>query len=482
MLLPSHLKISRHGIFNFRIVLPAPIAIAIGQREIKRSLHTRCPIEAKGNAYELSARILPVIHRVRTIMTIDPNSIDPTKIKKLIVQGLTVDRKGTVRVDRMETSNDPKVMKQELKAFREEITEKMQNVRPPLNQEGLNLLEDIEGKPPRIKQSLKDAFSVYVQRFSAGGTEGSYNNTLNLFARLIGDENRMVHTITKGECQYVADALQLIRKNAQQLGVKIGTAKEIVKKPKRIPKKDRLSNSTINQHYQIIQQFFDWAIGSGRYTLPNPIEGIARLSVGDSRLSAEAFNDDELNKVFVAGEFEKAKRPHQFWVPLIGLFTGARANEIAMLRLQDLVKQDGIRCFAITHEPDADEPTRTKNRASRRKVPIHPRLLALGFDEYIKDLKSIKATRLFPYLPIDKKGKRDKNVSRDFNNGLLKRVRVHKPRTKVFHSFRDTCVAALAKGKLHEKYIAQWVGHSPRGMQSTSYLEKLPMDELSKLC
>ena len=61
MLLPSHLKISRHGVFNFRIVLPAPIAIAIGQREIKRSLHTRCPIEAKNNAYGLSARILPVI-------------------------------------------------------------------------------------------------------------------------------------------------------------------------------------------------------------------------------------------------------------------------------------------------------------------------------------------------------------------------------------------------------------------------------------
>ena len=331
MLLPSHLKISRHGVFNFRIVLPAPIAIAIGQREIKRSLHTRCPIEAKNNAYGLSARILPVIQRVRTIMAIDPNSYDPQDIKKLIVKGLAIDPKGVLRADYIKTSPDPKVAKQEMSTLRQLAKDTVAHAAGALNKQGQDLLEHIEGKPPRIKQSLKDAISVYAQRFSAGGTEGSYTNTLNLFARLIGDENRMVHTITKGECQYVADALQLIQKNAQQLGVKIGTAKEIVKKPKRVPKKERLSNSTVNQHYQIIQQFFDWAIGSGRYTLPNPIEGIERLSVGDSRLSAEAFNDDELNKIFSAKEFETAKRPHQFWAPLIALFTGARANEIAML-------------------------------------------------------------------------------------------------------------------------------------------------------
>lgn len=38
MLLASHLRRSRHGIFYFRIVLPAPIAAILGQRELVRSL------------------------------------------------------------------------------------------------------------------------------------------------------------------------------------------------------------------------------------------------------------------------------------------------------------------------------------------------------------------------------------------------------------------------------------------------------------
>ncbi|WP_367185328.1 DUF6538 domain-containing protein [Rugamonas sp.] len=41
MLLPSYLRRSRHGIYYFRIVLPDRLALALGQRELVRSLGIR---------------------------------------------------------------------------------------------------------------------------------------------------------------------------------------------------------------------------------------------------------------------------------------------------------------------------------------------------------------------------------------------------------------------------------------------------------
>ena len=479
MLLPSHLKTSRHGVFNFRVVLPAIIANVIGQREIKRSLHTRCPIEAKATAYGLSARILPILHRVKSIMAIDPNSIDTSNIKKLIVEGLVIDRSG-VRVKRMETSKNPKIMKQELAAFSENVGKKLGDFRSGLSPEDVDVLDAIEGKPPTHPTTLEDAFTIYLRRRPSLSTQKSYRHTLDLFARLIGDPKRMVHTVMKGECQTVNEALSLIPTNAEKKGMKLGTAKEIVKNPPKLPKNQMLSPSTVNQHLQIIEQFFDFAIKSGRYTLKNPIEDLERVDEEETTKGAEAFNDTDLKKIFNAAEFAKMTRPHQFWGPLIALFTGARSNEIAMLRLRDIIRQHGVRCFNITHDIDADEPTRTKNKVSRRLVPIHPRLWALGLDAYIKDLKNIGATRLFPHLPLDKKGKREKYLSRDFNEKLLPVVGVHQKRVKVFHSFRDTCIATLADAEIHEKYISQWVGHSAKSMQSISYIPKAPMNKLSK--
>ncbi len=52
-------------------------------------------------------------------------------------------------------------------------------------------------------------------------------------------------------------------------------------------------------------------------------------------------------------------------------------------------------------------------------------------------------TRLFPYLPMDALGKREKYISRDFNEKHLPAVGVHKLRCKVFHSFADPSPMAI---------------------------------------
>ena len=68
MLLASHLRRSRHGIFYFRIVLPDPIAAVLGQRELVRSLGIRSPKLARQSGYQLSLRLIPILERLQRIM------------------------------------------------------------------------------------------------------------------------------------------------------------------------------------------------------------------------------------------------------------------------------------------------------------------------------------------------------------------------------------------------------------------------------
>jgi len=88
MLLPSHLRRSRHGVYYFRIVLPDSIASVMGQRELVRSLGIRSPKLARVSGYQISLRLAPILERLKRIMAIDPNSIDPKHIKKLVLEGL----------------------------------------------------------------------------------------------------------------------------------------------------------------------------------------------------------------------------------------------------------------------------------------------------------------------------------------------------------------------------------------------------------
>lgn len=117
MLLPSHLRISRHGVYYFRVILPAPIAAALGQVEFVRSLGIRCPKLAKSNGYQIWAQISPLLNRLARLMSIDPKSIDPAQIRKMIVEGLKIGADGSFSATRIETSKNPLVARQEMEGL-----------------------------------------------------------------------------------------------------------------------------------------------------------------------------------------------------------------------------------------------------------------------------------------------------------------------------------------------------------------------------
>jgi len=56
-----------------------------------------------------------------------------------------------------------------------------------------------------------------------------------------------------------------------------------------------------------------------------------------------------------------------FWLPVLGLFTGCRIEELCQLHCSDVIQYDGIWCLDINDEGEK----RLKNKSSKRVVPLH---------------------------------------------------------------------------------------------------------------
>jgi integrase len=67
----------------------------------------------------------------------------------------------------------------------------------------------------------------------------------------------------------------------------------------------------------------------------------------------KTFSTDDLKKLFESVEYQKGFRePFQYWVPIIGLYTGARLEEICRLRVESFNVVDGINVIQIIPDDD----------------------------------------------------------------------------------------------------------------------------------
>ncbi|MEK9802904.1 MAG: site-specific integrase, partial [Curvibacter sp.] len=119
-----------------------------------------------------------------------------------------------------------------------------------------------------------------------------------------------------------------------------------------------------------------------------------------------AMRQDELVRLFAGPEYRSfATDPslkHCYWLPLIGLYTGARINEVCQLNPQcDIRQENGVWLFDITEDSDSDGRVKKtlKNASSHRKVPIHSELIRLGFLKHVEKLKEQGSQLLFPDWP-----------------------------------------------------------------------------------
>lgn len=199
--------------------------------------------------------------------------------------------------------------------------------------------------------------------------------------------------------------------------------------------------------------------------------------------SAEWFRAGQ-GSVTKAGSFHRWS-PYKTFVPLIGLLTGARINEICQLSLSDLREEaPGVWVFAITKSdldgidefdgiaetpaPMESKPAakRLKNANARRVVPVHSELIRLGLIDYRAALLAAGRRRLFPELKHDEIKGYGKAPTRWFSEYL---ARLGMPRNgrKVFHSFRHNVATTLQNDLAgRPAAVKQLLGHA-RGSDVT---------------
>lgn len=177
--------------------------------------------------------------------------------------------------------------------------------------------------------------------------------------------------------------------------------------------------------------------------------------------------------------------PSRIWLPLILLYSGARLNEIAQLKTKQIIKRDGVFVFNVKEE-DTDQ--NLKNESSTRKIPIHDKILELGFLEFLEAQKQNKVENLFSDLYYTKAKGYGQSFGKVFNKykrNWLERETLEKILNRQIlldlHSFRHTLASALRRGRVSEEHIGVMLGHELNqtqtyGKQAYDFLQS----ELSK--
>ncbi len=240
-----------------------------------------------------------------------------------------------------------------------------------------------------------------------------------------------------------------------------------------------ISYKTINKKLSDIRTFLKWCKENYNLIATNPAESFTPEVSQEERDEGEerrrSFTATELYAIFHSPLFSRCKslnrvhspgtvqcRDHRFWLPLVALFSGLRLGELKQLEFEDIVTFHGREALWVHRVSAHGHKKRVKNRASLRKVPIHPFLFQVGFSDYVKARKKESMDgRIFPMF----------RCSRLFNETLLQEVLHIKEPDTCLHSLRHNFKDALRNATSDLEARDRLCGHAVPGM-SAVYGEK----------
>ncbi|HIF5641179.1 TPA: site-specific integrase [Vibrio parahaemolyticus] len=333
--------------------------------------------------------------------------------------------------------------------------------------------------PLQCLAKYKEYKSSYVSEKSINGAVAKCQLVLNLI------DKRQLSSIRRSDAEKARQLLiQLpanIKKHSQFKGLTPIQAIELNKKLG-LP---AISSSSVKDYIQKCSSFFAWA-EQMEYTDLNPFKGFRFKNETKVSAAKNAYNKQQLNQIFSNRLFTKRtfKHSYQFWLPIIARLTGARINEICQLYKDDIQNIEGTWCISINLDtPDK----RLKTPNSARFIPLHPKIIELGFITYVD---SICSGRIFPELRLERDGYATAaskwygrfKTSLGFKKG------------HDFHSFRHTFANQLKNALVPAIVASELLGHSQRSISYDRYgkeldiktkliaIEKINVSDLDCLC
>ncbi len=409
----------RCGVYYFRLIVPLSWRDTVKKTEIRRSLRTKDVGVAREAALLLSARMEAYMANSKSKALTGEPSLHDKEQEMLRWMGDDAAHKMKVRIFKGGGAEIEADTLEEAKEARA-IVEEYAKTNSRAAQQAVAALPS-----SRCGTSLETARDKFLAErtttLSEFGTMPKLKGVLKAFIAFVGN----------------ADVAMVLPSNVLEYKQKMLA--------------DKKAATTINDHLVALTGFFDYCINNKiAAAMQNPARGLLIPGAHNKAESYEPFKLVEVQKIFQPALYVKnMKLPDFYWGPLIGLFTGARAEEIASLNLDQVYSERGIWIIDILDG-------KTENAV--RKVPIHAELLALGLVDYVHCLRKAGYKKLFPHLQKGKNGYK-KNMCRTFGDYLdLPEVNIVDP-LKVFHSFRHTVVTKLTGAGVNEGLKRAMVGH-----------------------
>ncbi|MBB1426558.1 tyrosine-type recombinase/integrase [Shewanella sp. SG44-2] len=211
-------------------------------------------------------------------------------------------------------------------------------------------------------------------------------------------------------------------------------------------------------------QFFKWC-QLMNYCTSNPFESVTvgQKPKAKPNQARDRWSHPELKRLLCSSSF-KASTTDFKWVTRLMLYGGLRPSEACQLKPGDIKLIEGIHCISVD---DSGAVQRLKNLNAKRYVPIHQRLLELGFIAFVEQRKSTH-TQLFDYKPV--------GIIEDWSKTYCKQLA--KLQTEIgmqanlrptSYGFRHTFIDEMKQLDISEHIVAQIVGHANPNITYSRY-------------
>lgn len=379
----------------------------------------------------------------------------------------TTDRKKAIVLARQFSAHyDKEFFQLDLNLINKELnaqpTLEVKSSNPPLDSRAIEQhTSQVRQKRSTRSPKLSDCIELYLSTKKLDKVSekalGRYKTRLELLLRILKDKE--INSYSRDDAlSFKSQVVQLppnINNNPKYKGK---TIKQIIAYGDK-----SIGTHTINDTFKVVSSFFDWLVLNEK-ALKNPFIKLQIKKEIKASEERKVFTKSDLKKLFSLDVFkEPDNEAWHYWLPILGLYTGARINELCQLYKGDVKKVDGIWCINI----NADKPDqKLKSKSSWRNIPIHSKLLELGFIDYVQ---SLPEGRLFPtlkYLPEDGYGKYpSKWFSFQRDKALTKEERYK----KTFHSFRHTVANEFKQLGVEYSPASYILGHSNETMTYGRY-------------
>lgn len=457
--------------FTFRISVPPELRHLIGAREFTKALSETNHEAASPTALEFAAAAKRLFCEVRAMggrgMDHDKLQLMVAKLQRKLdredaeERAQEVERLHALELQRLERVREEAVRVARLEAENAALLKALEVQRRPIHVEVAQAAAveqplvattlTTSAKSVLTLRGIVDAFLAQYEKRDKPQMLKKHRPALNMLVEVVGD--KPVNDLRQADLNEFFDVLTAL---PPRWSDQCRQHKLSVRQLAELEHAETIGPKTFEDGYMAsVRSFLKAAkrdYGDQGFPLNLTTDGIEYLGDQEEDVNKQrAFKPAELVRLFAGAEMRAfAADPAQhdkYWLPMLGLFTGARVNELCQLNPQVDIAQDaesGVWHLWINAETEAGEGIRKSVKTGdARKVPIHKALIELGFLEHVARLKAAGAKRLFP-LWRPSKGRASGEAEKWFRQFLSDTgLRDDTPKAKLLgmHAFRHTLLS-----------------------------------------